>query len=213
MRQTFLLKACAALALALALSPSALAQDERDADHGVRRPTINVKPFDDLFEHGQALIQRGELDLSRDVEARATAELNPDGSLKSETVVIEASGGERLHSLCSQILVAVSESRVLSILEDAKVVRLGLKLDRQTFRFNIAADLATAKRASEMAEGYGALLHMAHLAKQGTDEDQLYTSTTVTADGRTFNVAFEMPRETLGRIISETIARRKARRQ
>lgn len=215
MRPTFFLKACAAALLALGLTTAALAQDaEREAaeKRGARPRTINVKPFEDIAQKGEEMFRRGELDLSRDVELEATAELNADGSLKPETVVVQGSSGDaRLLELGQPLISAISQSKVLAFLDGAKSVRLTLKLDRQTLRVAVAADLESEDRAMQLAEGYGLLLQTARRVKQGTEEGKLYDGLSVATQGRRFQISFEMPKEDAGRMIAEMFARKRRR--
>jgi hypothetical protein len=209
MRQTFPLKAFAACALALGLTPSALAQDEGSA---VKAPTVNTKPFADLFHKGREMQNLGQLDLGRDMEFRAAADLNADGTLKPETLTLESTAhGEGARTLAMQFISAVSQSRILAGVDGAKQARLLLKLDRQAFAFRVAMEVDSAERAGRLATGYGILIARARAEHKGRDVGELYQGLRVSAEGTQFLVNFEIPRAFADRVMAEFFAREAAR--
>lgn len=203
--------ACAVALLAAAATPHARAQDEGSA---VKAPTINVKPFTDLFRKGREMQSLGQLDLGGSCEFRAAAELNADGTLKPETVTLD---GQMHHegamTLAMKFIEAVSQSRVLSAIEGARRARFLLKLDRQSFAFRVSAEGDSAERAARLADGYGVLIARAREAFKGRDEGELYQGLNVSADGRQFVVNFEIPRGLADKVMADFFAREAARGQ
>ncbi|HEX4899350.1 MAG TPA: hypothetical protein VFV61_02400, partial [Pyrinomonadaceae bacterium] len=60
-------------------------------------------------------------------------------------------------------------------------------------------------RAAEMAKGYSGLLAVGQYLKRGRDEEQLYKSTKVTAEGNQILVNFSMPRQTASEMLKKQL--------
>ncbi|HEV3471138.1 MAG TPA: hypothetical protein VG148_17575 [Pyrinomonadaceae bacterium] len=212
MRPTFFLKACVAALLALGLTRPAPAQEAGRAAQGeaVKGPVVGVRPWEEVARWGQEMVERGRLDLSRDVELQAAAELNEDGTFKPESVSLSPVQDPVLQELAQRLVTALSQSRALRVVNDAEAVHMSLKLDGQVLRFHIAADLPSKERAARLAEAYGLMLQAVRQANRGTDVGLLYEGVRMAADGRRFNFISEVPREVGGRMINEMLARRKA---
>lgn len=187
--------------------------DKLAAENGVKRPpVINTKPFEDIAVKGKTLIDQGKLDLTNStLDVWVVAERNEDGTLKDGYRVEGLAGDENMSALASEIVTALSASRILAILEGAKDVRLGLKLDQQNVSIRITGELASDGDASKMATGYGVLLAMARNSKKGTREGELYNSLKVDNDGKQFVMTFEMPKGAAGKMISDLLAEKAAK--
>ncbi|HVF42683.1 MAG TPA: hypothetical protein VM936_06720 [Pyrinomonadaceae bacterium] len=205
---------CAAALCVLALCASAFAQDEAD-DEGAarRRPGVNVKPLRDVAAEAGELIRQGRLGPETRVDVTATGRLNDDGTLKPGTVVLTWATGsdEAVASLAERFVAALSRSGLFAVFEGAKEVSIRLRLDETSAHFSVAADLATAERAKQLADGYVALLKLAAERKGGTREGELYQNLKAGSDGGRFAFTFEMQREALHKIIDEMLARVAAR--
>ncbi|HZI19641.1 MAG TPA: hypothetical protein VEY09_13710 [Pyrinomonadaceae bacterium] len=177
-----------------------------------RPPRINTKPFEDIANKGKQLYDAGKLNLNASVGVTVTADRNSDGTLNRETVKFEweQAADETMNALAQEFVTAISESRVLSILKDAKQVRMALKLDQQTVSVRVATSVESGSRAEQMATGYGLLLLTARKAKQGTEEGELYNRLKVNSEGQNFVMSFEMPRDAAGKMISEMLAKKAA---
>ena len=187
--------------------------DKIAAENGIKRPpAINTKPFEDIARQGKKLADDGKLNLSAAIEVTANAPLGPDGTLV-EPVQLNwvTPGDENTSALAQQLITALSQSKVLSILEGAKEVNLALKLDQQNVSVRIASELPTDAEASKYATGYGLLLAMARNSKKGTSEGELYKNLKVDNDGRRFVLSFEMPKEAAGKMIAEMLAKKDAK--
>jgi hypothetical protein len=180
-----------------------------------RPPQINTKPFEDIAQKGKEMVDSGSLDLKSSlVDVTVSAERNEDGTLNRDTVKIEGTANNpTMSALASEFVNAISESKVLAVLEGTGAVRMALKLDDQKVSVKIASDVASDARASEMATGYGVLLVLARSKKEGTDEGELWKNVQVTADGKQFVMTFEMPREAAAKMIADKLAKKAAAAQ
>jgi hypothetical protein len=210
--------ACAlALLLPHAFCAAARAQQQPDpAAAGVTQPPgINVLPFISLAETGRKLVEEGRLGAGTTFDITATAELEKDGSLKPESVVVEwktAAPNEDLNRLALQSVAAVSQTRILGMLTGhAKAVRLNARLDAQNVALGFEADLNSADEASKWALGYDAVMMIGRRAKQGTDEGTLYEAVKITSEGKAFRVTFEMPKAAAARMVVDMLDKRAAR--
>lgn len=207
---SLLLAACAAL-----LCGAGAARAQEAEGRGVLKPSVNVRPFEDVALRGKQLIEQGRLGRETTLDVTATAELAGDGSLRPETVKVvwaAAEADETVTSLSKQLLTAVSESRIFSALEGAKSVRLGLKLDRQNVSVLVAAEMPSELEALRYADGYGMFRELGVRSKRGTDEGALYEWLRFASDGKMFKMTFEAPRGEVARIIANALERSAAKR-
>lgn len=189
--------------------------DKLAAQTGIKRPpAINTKPFEDIAREGKKLFDDGKLNLNSAIEVTATAALNPDGTLV-EPVELKwvTASDESTAALARQLISALSQSKLLAILDGAKEVGLALKLDQQNVSVRIASELPSDEAAGKYATGYGMLLALARNSKKGTNEGELYKNLKVDRDGRQFVLSFEMPKEAAGKMIGEMLAKRDAAAQ
>ncbi|HEX7314075.1 MAG TPA: hypothetical protein VF297_09135 [Pyrinomonadaceae bacterium] len=191
-------------------------EESRSSATGVRRPGENVNglPFVELAEKSRMLVETGRLGFDTALDMSATAELNEDGSFKPETVKIDWRAGddEEVRSLARHLLTAISESKLLAVLDGAaKAVRLTARLDRENLALGLEAELVSEAEASKWATGYGTLMLMARKAKEGTDEGRLYEALKVASEGRVVKVAFEMPKVFAAKMVAEMLDKRAAR--
>jgi hypothetical protein len=189
--------------------------DKLAAESGIKRPpAINTKPFEDIAREGKKLFDDGKLNLNSAIEVTAVAALNPDGTLV-EPVQLNwvTASDESTAALARQLITALSQSKLLAILDGAKEVGLALKLDQQNVSIRITSELPTDEDAGKYATGYGMLLALARNSKKGTNEGELYKNLKVTNDGKQFVLTFEMPKDAAGKMIGEMLAKRDAAAQ
>jgi hypothetical protein len=189
------------------------AEMERIAkENGIARPpgNINTKPFEDIAVEGKKLFDQGKLNLDSVIDVTATAELNEDGTLKPETVKLNwvTASDENTAALAQQLITAMSQSKVLVILKDAKNVTISLKLDQQTVKIAVMSDLPSEGDAMKTALGCSALVAIGRSAKKGTNEGTLYENLKFDSAGKQFAMSFEMPKDAAGKMISEMLAKR-----
>ena len=179
----------------------------------LRRPVLNVRPFKDLALRGKQLAEQGKLNADTVIDASATAERMEDGRLRPESVQVvwNSVSDETAASLSQQLLTALSESRVLSALEGAKTIQMGLKLDRQNVSVSIAAEMPSTAEAENYAVGYDTLATYGKLTRRGLPEEQLYKRLRFTSEGKMFKMSFEMPRDEATRLIGDMLAKKAAK--
>lgn len=225
--KTFAARACTSAALLFALlfvlhaaAGSALAQDKTTEvqekalkENGIERPpAVNTRPWEDLARKGRELYQERKLDAFTRIDVSATAELNDDGTLKPESVKMTwaTSSDEAVVSLAQQLLTAISQSKVLGVLKDAKQVSMRLKVDDTNALINVSSAMPSAESARKLADGYSALIRLATMTKKGTREGELYEGLRFDSDDKLFTFKFEMSKERLGDIIMEMLAKKDA---
>ncbi|MCA1592264.1 MAG: hypothetical protein LC754_06360 [Acidobacteria bacterium] len=175
-----------------------------------RPPTINTKPFADLATKGKEMIEQGSLKLDGTIDVTAEGERNEDGTLNRDTVKLDGFATDaKLEEFARALVNAISESKVLVVLKGAKTVKMSLKLDGQNVSIKIVSEVESEARASEMLNGLGLMLAAGRIAKQGTDEGELYKNLKVDRDGKQFLMTFEMPRDAAGKMIAQMLAKQK----
>ena len=190
------------------------------AENGVVRPSedeINIRPLKDWLKRANDLKVKGDLDLSTEVEITIAADLTSDCRL-GDAKVIQKSGDTRLVDVAKEMVSAIGDSRLLSFLRDPKKVKdpkelrcdelplqLTIKLDQSEITARVESSADSPERAAEMARGYGGLLMVGQLVKRGKDEEMLYKSTKVTAEGKQIIVSFSMPRATAGEMLKRQL--------
>lgn len=187
--------------------------DKVAQQYGVKRPSVNTKPFEELAQKGKEMYDQGKLNVNSAVDVTATAERNEDGTFKPESVKINwATANDPVTAELAQMLVtALSQSRALGALEGVKNVSMGLKLDQQNIVVRIANEFPSEGAAAKQSEGYALLVALARLNKSGTDEGELYKNLKVAQEGKQLVVTFEMPKEAAGKMIAEMLARKAAK--
>jgi hypothetical protein len=189
------------------------AMNEAEKQAGVKRPTINPKPWEDLAAEGKQLYEQGKLNLNSSVDVSATAERAEDGKLKPETVDIKwhKPGDETTEMLARKVITAVSESTMLSTLQGAKGVDMSLKLDEKEILVVIGNEFPSAAEAEKYANFYAVVLLGARVSKSGTDEGELYNNVKVGQEGSRFIITFKMPKEVAGKMIANLLNKKAAK--
>ena len=181
-------------------------------ESGIARPpgNINTKPFEDIAVEGKKLFDQGKLNFNSVIDVTVTGELNEDGTLKPETVKFNwvTASDENTAALAQQLVTAMSQSKVLVILKDAKNVTIALKLDQQTVKIAVMSDLPSETDAMKTALGCSALVAIGRSAKKGTNEGILYENLKFDSAGKQFAMNFEMPKDAAGKMISEMLAKK-----
>jgi hypothetical protein len=190
--------------------------DNLEKETGVKRPVINRKPFEEFAQDAKKLYDEGKVDLSTGIEVTATGPVNPDGTLDpSATKVswVTQPKDQNTADLAQQLLTAISQSRMFSNLEGAKVVSMSLKLDQDKVTVNITTDLPTEQDAKTKAEGYASMALLAKWARAGTNEGELYNGLKFKYKGNQFTLNFEIQRDAAGRILGDVLAKKAAAAQ
>ncbi|HEV3471139.1 MAG TPA: hypothetical protein VG148_17580 [Pyrinomonadaceae bacterium] len=187
--------------------------DEAALKYGVKRPTVNPKPFEDFAQKGKEMYEQGRLKLDSSVDVTATAERNGDGTFKPESVKIKwvSASDPATEELAQLLITAFSQSRALAVLDGVTDVKMALKVDEQNISVRIANEFASEAEAGKAADGYAGLLFLTRLAKDGTDEGELYKNLKVGREGKDFILTFEMPKDAAGKMIAKMLERKAAK--
>jgi hypothetical protein len=204
-------------------TPDAEAQKASDAEmdriakeNGIERPpVVNTKPFEEIATKGKELFDQGKLNFNSTIDVTVTAERNDDGTLKPETIQFnwKTPGDENTAALAQQLVMALSQSRVLVVLKGAKTVTMALTLDQQDVSVRVIGELPSESDAKKTADGYTTLVGLGRLAKKGTNEGELYNNLHFTSDGKQFTMSFVMPKDAAGRMIADMLAKKAAAAQ
>jgi hypothetical protein len=187
--------------------------DKIAAENGIKRPpVINTKPFEDIGQEGKKLFDEGKLNLNSAIEVMATAQINPDGTLVEPVELKWVTVSDQNTAVLAQkLLTAISQSKVLGMLQGAKEVNMALKLDQQNVSVTITSDLESAEVASKYSTGYGILLWQVRKSKAGTEEGELYNGLKFNNEGKQFTISFDMKKDDAGRIITAMLAKKAAK--
>jgi hypothetical protein len=189
--------------------------DKVEKETGVKRPVINKQPFEDFAQKAKELFDQGKLDLDSAIEVTAIGALKEDGTLDPDATEVTwvTVKDDNTALLAQQLLTAISQSKMFSNLEGAKVVTMSLKLDQQNISIKIASDLPTELDAKTKAEGYATMVLFSRIARSGTSDGEIYKGLKFNYEGRQFIMNFEMPRDAAGKIIGEVLAKKPAAAQ
>lgn len=182
------------------------ALERQAAEHGVQRPPrVNAQPFRDLLAEAKQMLDRGQLDLTGQIEMIIEADRNQDGTLRNVEIVGGSATNESLKEISTRFVQALSASRALSFLEGVEHLRMTIRLDQQRVTVRAVSEVETAERATEMARGYGGMLTIERWRRRGRDEGAVWNNVNISASGRQLNVSFEMPRNTAADLLSRQV--------
>jgi hypothetical protein len=192
-------------------SPAANSEDQKvqeeldraAAENGVKRPKeINTRPFKDLLAEAKKKKDKGELNLSGQIEVTVEADRDPDGKLQNATVK-DPRGDKALEAVARDFVSALSDSGVLDFLEGTRHLKLTVKIDDSNVEVVATTEVESEERARQMEKGYSLLIVGGRIAKRGKDEEVYYNHTQVTSQGKEVNVKFSMPRSEIGPMLSK----------
>jgi hypothetical protein len=187
--------------------PQSVEEAERLAkEAGVQKfPPINTRPFEDLLKEGKRMRDAGEINLEGTVELTVEADRQDDGRLTNVEITGGAASDEKMKHLAKEFVAALSDSKVLAVLEGAKHLQMKLKLDDKQIDVRVASDMASAAEASTKANGYSVMLWAGKKLKEGKDEEQIFNSVKVAAEEKQIVLTFNMPRKDAGALVSKLI--------
>lgn len=185
------------------------AEEELDkvaAENNVKRPNeINTRPFTDLLKAAKKRRDEKKLNLDGVIELTVEADRSPDGKLMNAKVT-DKRGDKVLEITALEFIAALSDSGVLIFLEDAKHLRVSVKLDQATVEIVAATEVDSEQRARQLERTYGLMIVLGRLAKQGKDEEVYYNHTQVSSKEKEVSVKFSMPRAEMGAMLSKYAA-------
>ncbi|HEX8143350.1 MAG TPA: hypothetical protein VF553_12190 [Pyrinomonadaceae bacterium] len=178
------------------------------AEHNVERPNedaINKKPLKDWLARNNERKVKGELDLNGTIEMVIEAELNEDGTLRNAEVV-QKEGDPRLVEAAKELVAAIGDSKVLGFMKkDVRKLRITIKLDQNEVVARVESEANSVERAKELSGVFNWFLVGGAIKKKGEDEEILYKSTSVSADGKQLIVNFKMPRATAASMLAKHV--------
>lgn len=185
------------------------AEEELDkvaAENGVKRPNeINTRPFTDLLKAAKKRRDEKQLNLDGVIELTVEADRSLDGKLMNAKVT-DKRGDKVLEITALEFIAALSDSGVLVFLEDAKHLRVSVKLDQTTVEIVAATEVDSEERARQLEKTYGLMIVLGRLAKRGKDEEVYYNHTQVSSKEKEVSVKFAMPRAEMGAMLSKYAA-------
>ena len=180
--------------------------DKIAAENGVKRPKeINTRPFKDLLAAAKQKKDRGELNLSGQIELTIEADRSDDGKLLNAQVK-DKRGDKNLESVALDFISALSDSGVLDFLEGTKHIKLIAKVDDKTVEITASSEVESAERARQMEKGFSLLIVGGRIAKRGKDEELYYNHTQVSSNEKEVSVKFAIPRTELSEMLSKYAA-------
>jgi len=180
--------------------------DKVAAENNVKRPNeINTRPFTDLLKAAKKRRDEKKLNLDGVIELTVEADRSPDGKLMNAKVT-DKRGDKVLEITALEFIAALSDSGVLIFLEDAKHLRVSVKLDQTTVEIVAATEVDSEQRARQLERTYGLMIVLGRLAKQGKDEEVYYNHTQVSSKEKEVSVKFAMPRAEMGAMLSKYAA-------
>ncbi len=190
------------------------------AENNVVRPNeneINTRPLKDWLARASDMRDKGQLDLSSEIEITIAASLGTDCKLTNPNV-IQKRGDARLIDVAKDMVSAIGDSGMLSFLRDPRKVtdptklscdamplQVTIKLDQNDIAAKVESQADSPERAVQMAKGYNTLLTVGEFAKRGHDEEILYRNTKVTSEGKQILVNFSMPRPTASEMLKKQL--------
>ena len=127
-----------------------------------------------------------------------------DGTLTN--VQMSGPAGDPVHrELATEVVAAISQSRLLRFLEGVPQLRLKFVLDQQRLAITSSAEVASEDRARQMANGYGGLLALARMRERERPSGVVWNHMGFRADGKQFAVTLDMSREKAGQLLLQLI--------
>ena len=118
-----------------------------------------------------------------------------------------AASDPKLAQLAKDFVAALSDSKVLAVLKDTKKLVMTLRLDDKQINVRVQSEVPSVERATQMANGYSALLGVALFKKQGQDEAEIIKNVRVSSEARRIVLSFNMPRKTAGDVVTKLMAK------
>lgn len=187
-------------------------QREREAlekaanSNGVRLPgQLNSRPFKDLLAKWNKEYEAGRLNLNNTIDVTVEADRKDDGTLENMELTGGSASDPAMVEVAKDLVAVLGATGALDFLEGARHLKLHLILDGQRLSVVASTELDSAERASSMAKVYSVGLTFRSWQKKGTDEGQVWEKTSVSANGKTISVRFEMPRDQAGGLLAKQV--------
>ena len=163
-------------------------------------------PFRSLIAKALRLRADGQISPDDTFDFEIEADRADDGTLSNVNFAGEATVNGHWHDLARDLISALSDSRALSVLRDARHLSIRLKSDVRGALASLSFEAPTAERATQLANGYNLLLGVASAHPRGANAAALLSGAQVSASGKQFTARLEMTRERLGNLLSQSLA-------
>ena len=198
------------LVLCAALAPTALAQTTtvaQDATSEVKQFRIphSGPPFREFLAKMQGLIEAGELNTQDTFDFTVEAKRNSDGTRRDFKLTKAQAGNQRWQALLTEFIMILSDSGALSALQDADHLTITLKLDERASA-TLHAAVESDEHATQLAQGYNALLGIGRLNRRGRADVEILNNMTVNANGKQLTMQLEMSREQVGNLLRKQLS-------
>ncbi|MDT7602403.1 MAG: hypothetical protein QOF61_400 [Acidobacteriota bacterium] len=157
-------------------------------------PEINTKPFTDLLEHGRAMKNAGEIDLSGTLDLSAEGDRQDDGRLANVVVTGGSASNPKLKQLALDFIAALSDSKALIVLKGTRHLHMKVLLDDKQIAVRVMTEMADEAEASQKSNGYNMLLYIGAKSKEGKDEEKIFKSIRVNSEAKQIVLTLQMPR-------------------
>ena len=199
------------LVLCAALAPNALAQETaavvaQGATTEVKQfHSIYASPFRELLAKTQGLIEAGELNTQDTFDFTLEADRNSDGTLRDIKFTTAQASNQRWQALVTEFVTVLSDSRVLSALQDADHLTIKLKLDERASAI-LHTVVNSEEYAAQSAQSFNTLFAIGRLSRRGRADVEILNNMTVNANGKQLTMQLEMSREQVGNLLRKQLS-------
>jgi hypothetical protein len=149
------------------------------------------------------ILKSPEVDQSAGFEFLIEGDRDSDGALSNITIT-QASGDVKLKQAVDELVAALNSSRLLTLLSEAKHLRLKLNSNNGTVTGLATYKSQSVEHASMMAHGYDAMIYA--YGSHAGDYAPIYRALKATSSGDEVTIAFAMPRETFCALLSKYLS-------
>lgn len=183
------------------------------------KPAINKRPFVDLANNVNALLDKNQVNLDSAFLVNASGKLNKDGKLESLKFGQIASQDQKMVDVVKEAIAAINDSGYLQYLKDISGKDFNLMLQQDEFNISalVQSEMESETRARSISSALSLAMSIAKKAKSGEDADQndkddlvLLENAKVEAIGKKVVIKFLVPKGTAMPMIRRKLAEQKA---
>ena len=162
---------------------------------------INLLPVAEVIVN--RLLKSPEVGQSAAFEFLIEGDRDAAGSLSNVTIT-QTSGDAKLKPAVDDLVAALSGSRLLTLLSEARHVSLKISSSNGNVAGSATYKSESAEHASMMAHGYDAMIYSYGLSRR--DYEAIYKALKASTNGDEVTIAFSMPRETFCALLSKYLS-------
>ncbi len=209
-RQHVLLRAVVgSLVLCAALGATASAQQAartgRESQPAFEFRPVHDRPLRELLAQTRQMFERGELSAQDKFEFVVEADRHEDGTLHDVTFTKAEAANPLWQQLANEFVAALNDSHALQPLRGVSHLNLAFKLD-ESAAVAMNAATVTAERATQLANGYNAVVAVGRMAQQGRDGVEVLNNMTFSASGKQLSMKLELSREQVGNLLRQHLS-------